>query len=311
MKWIEAQVIFDSGDKQLAVDLISEAFYNLGVKGVVVADPELEPEEGWADQIETRAEKDSVTGYFPDSDASCDKCRRLEQALRQLEADQDLCCRIEYRKIEEEDWANSWKEYFRPEKVGERIVVKPTWREYFPREEEIVIEIDPGMAFGTGTHPTTSLCVQMLETYVTPDVSFLDIGTGSGILMVAAAKLGAEKVHGVDMDEVAVQVARKNLELNQIRPDQFTVAHGDLVTGVEETFDIAAANILSHVIITLLDSVAMVLNPGGLLICSGIIEEHRDSVLLKMMSCGFEILDVRSKDSWVAICARYPTAPAI
>lgn len=309
MKWIEAQVVFDSDQTQLAVDLISDVFYELGVKGVVVADPDLEPEDGWADQVEFRAQQHSVTGYFPVNEAFRDKRRHLEQALRRIETDHGIGHRIEYREIEDQDWAQSWKEYFWPEKIGERIVVKPTWREYVPAEDDIVIEIDPGMAFGTGTHPTTALCIRMLETYISPGLSFLDIGTGSGILMIAAAKLGAAKVSGVDMDEMAVQVARENLELNRISPDCGHVTHGDLVTGVKETFDVAAANILSNVIIALLDSVAAVLKPGSLLICSGIIEENRDKVLEKMQSCGFEILDIRSKDSWVAICGRYCSHP--
>jgi len=304
MKWIAARVRFNAENRQQATDLISEAFYNLGVKGVVVDDPEQEPEEGWADQIEARPDADSVTGYFPDNESLHRQCDRLEKELQRLEAIHSLNHIIEYQKIDEQDWAESWKEYFYPEKVGDKIVVKPTWREYEKKSDEIVIEIDPGMAFGTGTHPTTSLSIRMLETYVNPGSSFLDVGTGSGILMVSAAKLGAGRIRGVDVDEEAVRIARENLLLNHIEPDRFEVGSGDLTAGVDETFDIVAANILSNVIIVLLDHVRSVLKPGGLFICSGIIRENMDKVLRKMESVGLNVMEVRHLESWVAVCGK-------
>ena len=165
----------------------------------------------------------------------------------------------------------------------------------------MIIEIDPGMAFGTGTHPTTALCVRMIQKYLKPGDAFLDVGTGSGILMVAAARLGASKLFGTDSDSVACEIAGQNLLLNRVDPGRFCVKTGNLVDAVTGTFQLISANILSEVVLVLLDDVKPVLAPGGILICSGIIEANQDKVIDKMKATGFRILEVQSKDGWVAI----------
>ena len=164
-----------------------------------------------------------------------------------------------------------------------------------------MLEIDPGMAFGTGTHPTTTLCVQLIEKHLRPGQSLLDIGTGSGILMIAAAKLGAVHVTGIDIDEVAVQVARLNLEHNRIAPSRWAVSEGDLATVSERQFDLVVANILSEVIVALLEDLHRVLKPNGIFICSGIITPKKDQILQKMTSVGVKSLDIDNLDEWVAI----------
>ncbi|MCP4350078.1 MAG: 50S ribosomal protein L11 methyltransferase [Desulfobacterales bacterium] len=304
MKWTEAKIIYDFHDKQLAVDLISDIFYDLGLKGVVVGDPDAEPDEGWGDGVEKSADDYSVTGYFPKNEQTGKKCRTLENELVRLENENRIKTSVVYMEIDEEDWAESWKTYFWPEKITENIVVRPTWREYNPGQDETVLEIDPGMAFGTGTHPTTALCIGMIEKYLKPGNTFLDIGTGSGILMIAAAKLGAEKIWGTDTDEVAVEIAEKNLLLNKIKPEKFRVANSNLADIVEERFDIVAANILSEVIIVLLDDVRNVLADKGIFICSGIIKRAKDAVVQKMADLEFEILEICEKEEWVSIAAR-------
>ncbi len=304
MKWTEAKIIYDFHDKQLAADLISDIFYDLGLKGVVVGDPDAEPEEGWGDGVEKSTDDYSVTGYFPKNEQTEKKCRILENELKRLRNENKITGRVVYREIDEEDWAESWKAYFWPEKITENIVVRPTWREYKPGLNETVLEIDPGMAFGTGTHPTTALCISMIEKYLEPGNSFLDIGTGSGILMIAAEKLGAEKIWGTDTDEVAVEIAEKNLLLNKIKPEKFKVINSHLANPVEEQFDIVAANILSEVIIVLLNDVRKVLADKGIFICSGIIKRTRDAVVQKMTDLGFEILEIWEKEEWVSIAAR-------
>ncbi|MBW2592734.1 MAG: 50S ribosomal protein L11 methyltransferase, partial [Deltaproteobacteria bacterium] len=221
---------------------------------------------------------------------------QLQQHIR-------ISTRIVCRKVDDEDWAESWKEYFWPEKISDRITVKPTWREYSARPDEIVLEIDPGMAFGTGTHPTTALCIRMIETCLQPGQSFLDIGTGSGILMIAAAKLGAGNLLGVDIDEVAVEVAQGNLHLNGIDPGIFQVVTGNLVDVVTKKFDLVMANIFSEVIVLLLDDIKKVMKKKGIFICSGIIDENRDKVLQKLAATGFDIRQIEIKESWVAITA--------
>ncbi|QTA88994.1 50S ribosomal protein L11 methyltransferase [Desulfonema magnum] len=312
MKWIEAKVIFDlSSDSRTEgweheekFDLISNVFYDFGLQGVVVESTTPEPPADWADDAEETPEHDAVTGYFPKNEVSEKKCEILEQELIRLKQKNGIITRIVYREIDEEDWAESWKAYFWPEKITKTIVVKPTWREYFPLENEIVLEIDPGMAFGTGTHPTTALCLRMIENYLKPGDSFLDIGTGSGILMVAAAKLGADKVCGSDSDEVAVEVARKNLILNRINTERFGLLTGNLADEVEDQFDLVTANILSQVIVVLLDSVKKTLKKNGIFICSGIIEKNKDTVVEKMKAVGFRILEIQTDQEWVSIAGK-------
>ena len=173
-----------------------------------------------------------------------------------------------------------------------------------PEAREIIIEIDPGMAFGTGTHPTTSLCIQMLEKYIQTDDSVLDIGAGSGILMLAAAKLGAGCVHGVDEDNNAVEIALQNLVLNKIDANRFKVQSGNLIDGIHDRFDLVTANILTGVILQLLDNLKRVLAENGRFICSGILEKSAPLVMEKMRTSGFEILELRTREEWVAIVGR-------
>jgi len=184
------------------------------------------------------------------------------------------------------------------------MVVKPTWRDYRADTDEVVIELDPGMAFGTGTHPTTTMCISMIENYLEKGDLFLDIGTGSGILMIAAAKLGADKICGVDNDETAVNIAVENLRRNGIDAQRFLVNCANLVEGIKEKYDIVAANILSHVILDLLKDLGRVLKSGGVFICSGIVDKNETQVVAAMRNIGFEILETSSQDEWVAIAGR-------
>jgi ribosomal protein L11 methyltransferase len=303
MKWIETKVIFSSDNKIQAAELISQIFHDLGLTGVVIEDPDDEPSEGWGDGA-VRPDHDAVIGFWADNEFSEKKRLALEDSLRQLQQHTRISTRIVCRTVDDEDWSESWKEFFWPEKISDRITVKPTWREYSARPDEIILEIDPGMAFGTGTHPTTSLCIRMIETCLQPGQSFLDIGTGSGILMIAAAKLGAAELFGVDIDAVAVEIAEKNLRLNKVHADRFALATGNLVDVVPQKFDLVTANILSEVIVRLLDDIDTVLKKGGTLICSGIIADNREKVIRKMAETGFEILEVSDQDEWVAIAAK-------
>ncbi|MCK4985652.1 MAG: 50S ribosomal protein L11 methyltransferase, partial [Desulfobacterales bacterium] len=213
--------------------------------------------------------------------------------------------RVSYKELDEEDWAEAWKTFFEPQKIGETIVVKPTWCEYKADPGDIVLELDPGMAFGTGTHPTTALCIRLIEDYLNLGDSFLDIGTGSGILMIAAARLGAGFVCGLDKNEMAVRIAARNLRLNGIAPQRFSVKVGNLVAGIEERYDLVVANILTQVIHNLLEDIEKILNDKAIFICSGILEKNENLVLARMKTIGFDILEVCIKDQWVAIAGRF------
>ncbi len=304
MKWIETKIVFDHPDKDLAVDLISDVFYDFGLQGVVVEDPRIEPEGGWPEDVIGRPDHYTVTGYFPGDNRVEKRSKILEEKLLQFKKKLGLIYRVSYRELDEEDWAHSWKAYFWPQKIGRNMVVKPTWRDYRADAGEMVIELDPGMAFGTGTHPTTTMCVAMIETYLKRGDSFLDVGTGSGILLIAAAKLDAGKVSGVDNDLTAVEIAAGNLKLNGFKAQRIRVICGDLVEEIRETYDIVAANILSHVILDLLKDIRRVLKSGGIFICSGIVDKNEKQVVASMGNIGFEILEISSQDEWVAIAGR-------
>lgn len=304
MNYIEARVAFDHPDSQLAGDLIAGVFFDFDLQGVVVEDPRLEPEEEWAEDAVARPAAPAVIGYLP-ADGRLDARRlRLEAEIARLGNHIGLVYRISYRQVDEQDWAESWKAFFWPQKIGERIVVKPSWREYSAQPGELVLEIDPGMAFGTGTHPTTALCVQLLERHLQSGDSFLDIGTGSGILMLAAAKLGAGRLCGGDRDLTALHVAAENLQRNGIDRRAAGLVQGSLAEPFKDRSDVVAANILTHVIIELLGDVPRVLKSRGLFICSGIIDPNRDLVAEKMRGVGFEVLEIRRKEGWAALAGR-------
>ena len=255
MKWIETKIVFDHPEKDMAVDLISDVFYDFGLQGVVVDDPRIEPEEGWPEDVIGRPAHHAVSGYFPNDNRFEKRCKILEKKLLQFKEQLGLIYRISYKALDEEDWAHAWKAYFWPQKIGRNMVVKPTWRDYQAESDEVVIELDPGMAFGTGTHPTTTMCISLIEKYLETDDLFLDIGTGSGILMIAAAKLGAGKICGIDHDETAVHIAVENLRRNRVDTQRFFVNCANLAEGIKETYDMVVANILSRVILDLLNEI--------------------------------------------------------
>lgn len=303
MKWIETKVIFDFTDKQLAVDLISNLFYDLDLTGVVVETPEVESFQDWGSDA-VIPEENAVIGYLPCDDRFVKRQKFVEQHLLRLQKTKGIKYKIVYSDINEEDWTQTWKTYFRPEKITENVVVKPTWREYIRKHDEIVLEIDPGMAFGTGTHPTTCMCIRMIEKYLKRNSSFLDIGTGSGILMIAAAKLGAIKVWGTDNDHVAVDIACKNLKQNRISESRFNILATDLVYQITEPFDLVAANLTTKTILLLLENVKRTLAQDGILICSGTLETDKDRVLKKMKDLDFDLIEILAKEEWISMACR-------
>ncbi|MGD8410811.1 MAG: 50S ribosomal protein L11 methyltransferase, partial [Desulfobacterales bacterium] len=287
MKWIEAKVVFDAEDNRLAGELITNLFFEFDLTGVVEEDPALESSDDWAEDSMGRPQQNAVIGYFPKDRQAKKRCRDLEQQLSLLKQGFTLLYRVSYKELDEEDWAEAWKAFFEPQKIGRKIVVKPTWCEYAAKPGDIVVKLDPGMAFGAGTHPTTALCMRLIEDYLNPGDSFLDIGTGSGILMIAAAKLGAGVVCGIDKDSVAIDVAASNLKLNDLVSDNAILRTGNLLTGITDTYDLIVANIFTHVIIELLDDLPQALKGGGIFVCSGMFEENKKLVVAGLKNMGF------------------------
>ncbi|HEX6506658.1 MAG TPA: 50S ribosomal protein L11 methyltransferase, partial [Chloroflexota bacterium] len=228
---------------------------------------------------------------------------QIEQALWHLQAfDLAPVGSLQRHYIDEEDWANAWKEHFQPLKVG-RIVIKPTWREWQAQPDELVVELDPGMAFGTGLHPTTRLMLSALQTRVRPDMRVLDLGTGSGILAIPSAMLGAD-VTALDTSEVAVEVARENVAANSMS-GRIRVDRGSIDALAGEQYDLVLANIIASVLSDLAPRLASALRPGGELLASGIIEERADVVRDAFTEAGLVLTHQESDGDWwlIAACA--------
>ena len=210
--------------------------------------------------------------------------------------------KVEHEKMHEEDWANTWKQYYKPSKVGEKIVVKPIWEEYEAKDGELVVDLDPGMAFGTGTHETTRMCIQALERYVKEESTVFDVGCGSGILAIAAAKLGAKLAVGVDLDPVAVESSIEIVGYNNL--NNIEILHGNLVEVIDGKADIVVANILAEIICILTDDVKRVLKDGGVFITSGIIHDRVDMICEKLEATGFEVVEKNRDGEWNCIVAK-------
>ncbi|MBQ3322983.1 MAG: 50S ribosomal protein L11 methyltransferase [Firmicutes bacterium] len=217
---------------------------------------------------------------------------------------------VESETVDDEAWKDKWKEYFKPAKITDRIVVKPTWEAYDAKAGELVLEIDPGTAFGTGTHETTSLCMKLLEKYAancggegTGNVRVIDVGCGSGILSVAAALLGCKYVLGTEIDSEAVQIARENVALNGVA-SQVKVLEADLLKGIPYKADIIVANLMHNLVMQLAPDAYTHLDAGGVFISSGILLEKRDQVASAVEAAGFKILEIPEDGEWCAIAAR-------
>ncbi|MFQ9248392.1 MAG: 50S ribosomal protein L11 methyltransferase [Clostridium paraputrificum] len=307
--WIEVRVI----TKSEALEPISGIFYGLDCKGVAIEDPEdiLGREQGpltwdFADinVLEHKGKFAVVKGYFSEEDNIDEIIAYINKKVEEIKSlGIDVGeGKVEFEKMYEEDWANNWKKYYKPSKVGEKIVVKPIWEEYEAKDEELVVELDPGMAFGTGEHETTRMCIQALEKYVQKDSTVFDVGCGSGILAIAAAKLGAKLAVGVDLDPVAVESAKENVGFNNI--DNIEILHGNLIEVIDGKADIVVANIIAEIICILTEDVSRVIKPNGYFITSGIIHDRVEMVTNKLEECGFEVVKVNKDGEWNCIIAK-------
>ena len=297
-----------------AVEAVSGILYETGVGGVSVEDPSLLLEcnrttKEWDvldKEVEDRyAENKAVIKayYAPESNMEENMLKIREGIDRAAEYIDFGDLKISSAVVCEDDWENSWKKYYKPIEVGNRIIIKPLW-EKISSDRDVVIELDPGMAFGTGTHETTRMCLEVLEKYAAPSKSLLDVGTGSGILSIGAAKMGCGKITAVDIDTVAVKVAKENAALNKVE-DKIDIVCGNLTDCIKkEKYDIVVANIIADAIIMLSGGISDFLSDTGVYITSGIINHRADDVKAKLAECDFVITDEISQGDWVAIVCK-------
>lgn len=309
MRWARISVV----TTHEGADLIANILMELGAAGTEIDDPSLVNEYidaglwGYTDLPRAEdTETVTVRAYLPED-------ARLESSLLAL-AERIAALRhagaalgagtISHSFVADEDWAETWKAYIHTEKIGERIVVRPTWEEYTPSADEIVIELDPGAAFGTGAHATTAMCLRWLEHLVSPGMRVYDVGCGSGILAVAAAKLGAGEVIAMDYDPVAVSVAEENIRQNNVH--NVVACESDLLSACEGAApaELITANIIADVIIRLFAQLDRHLAPGGTLLASGIIDDRIADVEHAAAEHGFTVLDMTCEKEWAAMIIR-------
>lgn len=310
--WMQVKVLTTTA----GADLVSEILLEAGSEGTMIEDRndvfENQRPEGQWDIIDTAiadriGEDVKVTGYYPIDENRNAVISSIASALGRLQAltpDVDLGkLEMQVQGFENEDWSESWKKSFRPIRLGEHIVICPGWLEYEKQPDDKVIEIDPGMAFGTGTHETTGMCAALIEKYVQPGQRVIDIGTGSGILAIVAAHMGAKEVLATDLDAVAVRVAAENAVLNGFG-DKIDCRCGDLLDVVDVSGDVVIANIIADVILMLAKPVRERIVPNGVFICSGIAIDRREDVRRALLENDYEILDEPVKGEWAAFAAR-------
>ena len=219
-------------------------------------------------------------------------------SLKSKFAGLDIKTDIQTIGLKEEDWAECWKKYYKPLRIGKNIIIVPAWEDYNAEESDIIVKIDPGMAFGTGTHETTALCAELIEKYMPKGKKVLDVGTGSGILAIIASKLGAKEVDALDIDPNAVKSAQENCLANNV--SNVTCRQSDLIRAVTGKYDFISANIVADIIIRMSENVGDFLNPGGMLIVSGIIEAQAEQVYRAIISKGFDLMEKLDKNDWNA-----------
>ena len=316
MKWIR----FTLDTHTDAVDMLSYMLDEIGVEGIEIEDhvplSEEDKKKMFVDILPDPEDNDGTAKvHFYMEPENCNPEKIMMQVQDIFQEVKQFCNigkgTISLSETEDKDWINNWKSFFKPFRAADNIVIKPTWETYEKEnEDDILIEIDPGIAFGTGSHETTKLCIQALDKYVKKGDSVLDVGCGSGILSIAALKLGAAHATAIDIDEVAVKVAAENMEVNHIPASQYTLFDGDLITNsflkvkAGTGHDIVVANILADVIIPLTGVIRPHLKKGGLYITSGIINTKEEEVREALIANGFEILGVEYMKEWCCFIAK-------
>ncbi|EDS72952.1 50S ribosomal protein L11 methyltransferase [Anaerofustis stercorihominis] len=303
--------------KSEGIDILTNALTEIGIDSFLIEDKAdfenflTDNRETWdlvdEDLMKKKDTPTNVKVYILEDENQNEVITKLKDKLNILKAadSEDILGSLDlgFNDIKEEDWANNWKKYFKPSKVGEKLVVKPTWEDYDNNEDRIILEIDPGASFGTGTHETTRLCLMGLEKYIKGGEDVIDVGCGSGILSIAAVKLGSSHVTGVDIDPMCIETSSYLSKINHVE-DKFDVFIGDLAEKVDIKADIIVANIFAHIIKRLTPDTNRILKKGGIFISSGIIEETVDTVVESYKENNFEILEVNNMGEWYSVVGK-------
>jgi len=307
MNWAEVQIKTTPEYEEIITGIL----YDVGASGLAIEDPRdileiSQSQEGWAvvdpDLIKMESDDILIKAYFSEAEDIDYKIQEIKYRIKNNDILKDAEPDITVTMVNDEDFAENWKKYFKPLRIGNRIVIKPTWESYELKENDILIELDPGMAFGTGTHETTSLCIEALEKYVKEGDIVFDIGCGSGILSIVAAKLGASKVVAVDVDEMCIKVTNDNIKLNEVQ-DIVEVKKGNLLDVVKGKANIIVSNIIAEIIVEMIGDLKYHLENNGIFIASGVIEEKIPLVENKLIENGFKIIDTHLKNEWALIIA--------
>ncbi|KYG58016.1 50S ribosomal protein L11 methyltransferase [Planococcus maritimus] len=312
MKWSELSIHTTNE----AIESISNILHEAGASGVVIEDSEdltkdredvfgeiysLDPEDFPTEGVILKA-------YLPVNSFLGEAVEGIKLAINNLAEFNINVGRnvVTISEVNEEDWATSWKKYYHPVKISKRFTIVPTWETYHPvSSDELIIELDPGMAFGTGTHPTTVMSLQALEKHVERNHTVIDVGTGSGVLAIGAALLEAASVRALDLDEIAVKAAGLNVKLNKVQ-DRVDVFHGNLLEAIDNPADVVVANILAEIIMSFTDDAFQAVKPGGIYITSGIIAQKKNDVKQALETSGFVIEDIMMMEDWVTIISKKP-----
>lgn len=305
MKWIKVRVDYFSDNLEETKAKLVNMFNEIGINQVEVIDYFSENELDYNANFSSKNDVWSIIGYIVDNRFANTKLNIIFNNLKEFtENENEFMYEIFTAKCNDEDWQDEWKKYFHTVNITDNIVIKPSWDEYEPSDNEIVVEIDPGLAFGTGTHETTSLCVEFLEKYAQNKKKLLDIGCGSGILMLIGKKLGVEKVVGIDIDEKVNDVVLENFSKNGIN-ENFQVIIGNLVDDVNEKYDLVVSNILVDVLEKLLEDIEKILEKDATVIFSGILNEKEEEFLKKAKNYNLKQIDRKEKNNWVSLVFKY------
>lgn len=307
MKWIEVQIKTTTELEEIVCSIM----YDLGVSGLAIEDPNdilafQQSEENWdfidPELINQDYEGVIIKAYFPESDDITDKIELVRESIERnpLNETGKSLGQVTVSEVNDADWAENWKRYYKPVRIGDKIVIKPSWEAFEPKEGDIVVELDPGMAFGTGTHETTILCIEALEKYVKKDAVVYDVGCGSGILSIVAAKLGAKKVIGIDIDDLSVKTSKENVKINGVE-EIVEIVKGNLLDNVSGKADIIVSNIIAEIIVNMIPDLKEYLINNGIFIASGIITEKLQLVKKALIDNGFNIVEEKVMNDWAVI----------